>query len=58
MLGPDHGVEVLGEDVAETGAHDHHIVLVEVGGGGLALAAETQGIGIPGEELPSCDLTH
>ena len=41
MLGPDRGVEVLCEDVAETGAHDHHIVLVEVGGSGLALAAET-----------------
>jgi len=46
------------EHVSEAGAHDHHVVLVEVGRGGLALAAETQRVGIPGEELPSCYLTH
>jgi hypothetical protein len=58
VLGTHHSVQMVREDVSEAGAHDHHVVLVEVGRGGLALAAETQRVGIPGEELPSCYLTH
>jgi hypothetical protein len=46
------------EDVSEAATHDHYVVLVEVGGSGLALTSKAQGVGISGEELASCDLTH
>ena len=58
VLLSDHCVQVGCEDAAEAGSHHNHVVLFEVVWSGFSLFAEAERVGVPGEELPGCDLTH
>lgn len=58
VLLADYCVEVSGEHAAESCADDNDVVLLEVVGGGFALFAEAESVGVPGEQLLCCNLTH